>query len=127
MTERRTNRGQLVDFDKLLTKQGDVPALGNMRVDGKGNQVENGVLVKTADQRVREHYLSVETTTDMVSLRRERPQKNNTAAEQEIARVKGRMKETAEKSKTATAQKEIHHPDGSIEVVMPTDNSENEE
>jgi hypothetical protein len=129
MTERRTNRGQLVDFDKLLSRQGNAPALGNMRVDGKGNQVEDGKVVKSSDQRVRDHYRSVETTTETVSLRRERPKKADDRVERERARIQDRLRETAKKSTAnsakpkPTGQKEIHHDDGSIEVVPTYDGS----
>lgn len=56
MTQRRTNRGQVIDFELLQTQQGSRPAVGNMGTDGKGNVLgPGGEIVATNEQRVRKY------------------------------------------------------------------------
>ena len=46
MVQRKTNKGQIIDLDRLFASQGDRPAIGNMRTDAKGNIIdENGNIV----------------------------------------------------------------------------------
>ena len=37
MSTRRTNKGQIIDFDALLSTQGETPAVGNTGAHAKGN------------------------------------------------------------------------------------------
>jgi hypothetical protein len=37
VVSRRTNKGQIIDLDKLLAQQGGRPAVGNTGTDGEGN------------------------------------------------------------------------------------------
>ena len=56
--ERRTSKGQLLDFDKLRkSADSDRPAIGNMGVDGKGNKLgSGGKVVLSKEERVRQYY-----------------------------------------------------------------------
>lgn len=57
MVNYRSNKGVIIDFAQLLAEQGDTPAVGNMKVDAKGNVRDSkGNIVKTAETRVREYY-----------------------------------------------------------------------
>ena len=53
MVQRKTNKGQVIDFEALMAQNS--PALGNMRVDAEGNRLgPNGEIVETAAGHVRE-------------------------------------------------------------------------
>lgn len=71
MTQRRSNRGQTVDFDKLMTQQGNRPAVGNMGTDAKGNKLgPGGVIVQKNEDRVREYLKNnPAVSNDQVSLK----------------------------------------------------------
>lgn len=121
MPQRRTNKGQIIDFDKLLAAQGNQPALGNMGVDAHGNRISKGEVVETNADRARRTNRELGTTTQRVSLRRDRPETPRAdPVEAERKRVNGEMAATAKKAKPS-GQKEIHHDDGSIEVVPTYD------
>lgn len=54
---RRTNRGKIIDIDSIIAQQADVPAVGNMRVNARGDVLGgSGDVVKNAHDRVREYY-----------------------------------------------------------------------
>lgn len=75
MSQQRTNRGQIIDFDALRNAQGDKPAVGNMRTDGKGNVLgPGGEVVQTNEQRVRQYLKDNPTVSkDQVSLKTQEP------------------------------------------------------
>lgn len=62
MVQRRSNRGQIIDFDALLAQQGDKPAVGNMGVDANGNRLgAGGRIIQSNEDRVREYYKDTQT------------------------------------------------------------------
>ena len=75
MSQRKTNRGQIIDFDALLAQQGDKPAVGNMGTDGKGNVLgPGGQVVQSNEQRVRKYLRDNPTVSnDAVSLKSNEP------------------------------------------------------
>lgn len=75
MSQRKTNRGQIIDFDALLAQQGDKPAVGNMGTDGKGNVLgPGGQVVQSNEQRVRKYLKDNPTVSnDAVSLKTNEP------------------------------------------------------
>lgn len=76
--QKKTNRGQVIDFEAMQAQQGNVPAVGNMKTDGQGNVLgPGGNIVATNEQRVRKYLRDNPTTNnDQVSLSTE--QHNNT-------------------------------------------------
>ena len=57
MAEHRSNRGKIIDFQTLMAQQGDEPAVGNMKVNARGDVIgKGGKVVKKAADRAREHY-----------------------------------------------------------------------
>ena len=97
MATRRTNKGQVIDFDALLSTQGNVPAVGNTGTDGKGNErnPKTGEITKPAEVRVREYYSdNPQTSDDKVSLKGDMPQ------------ASGSLKPDQADVKTAKTQKE---------------------
>ncbi len=54
--QKKTSRGQIVDFEAMQASQGNVPAVGNMGTDGNGNVLgPNGEVIQTNEQRVRKY------------------------------------------------------------------------
>ena len=57
MVSRRTNKGQIIDLDKLLAQQGGRPAVGNTGTDGEGNVRDSkGNIIEKSEDRVRAYY-----------------------------------------------------------------------
>ena len=63
MAKHTTYRGVTIDMDSIRRENETVPAVGNMSVNAKGDQISRGVVTKTADQIARENH----RTTSMVS------------------------------------------------------------
>ena len=96
MVQRKTNKGQIIDLDRLFASQGDRPAIGNMRTDAKGNIIdENGNIVTPSEERVRAYYQdNPRSSTSQQSLKGDVPQQS------------GSLDDTAPEVKTAQTQKE---------------------
>ena len=57
MVQRKTNRGQVIDMDALMAKQGDRPAMGNAGTAAHGNVLgPDGSILTPAEERVRAYY-----------------------------------------------------------------------
>lgn len=56
MSRHVTYRGTTIDMDSLRRDNEKVPAIGNMKVNAKGDQINGGVVTKTADQIARENH-----------------------------------------------------------------------
>jgi hypothetical protein len=56
MSRHVTYRGTTMDMDSLRRENEKVTALGNMRVNARGDQIERGEITKTADQIARENH-----------------------------------------------------------------------
>lgn len=53
----KTANGKLVDFTGLLSQNETVPALGNMNVNARGDEIaSDGTIVKTREQTMREYH-----------------------------------------------------------------------
>ena len=96
MVQRKTNKGQIIDLDRLFASQGDRPAIGNMRTDAKGNIIdENGNIVTPSEERVRAYYQdNPRSSTSQRSLKGDVPQQS------------GNLDDSAPEVKTAQTQKE---------------------
>lgn len=57
MAKHTTYRGVSIDMDSMRRENEKVPALGNMRVNARGDKLGNGgTVTKTADQMARENH-----------------------------------------------------------------------
>ena len=55
--QHRSMRGKLVDMDLLRKRNELTPAIGNARVNARGDELgPGGQIIRKADERVREHY-----------------------------------------------------------------------
>lgn len=59
MSRHVSYRGSTIDMDSLRRENEKVPAIGNMKVNAKGDQIDRGVVTKTADQIARENHRTV--------------------------------------------------------------------
>jgi len=75
MTNRRTNRGVPIDLDALIgTKEKQIPAVGNMKVNAQGDVLgPAGKVIMRNEERVRNYYRNTKTTTVNTSLNTARP------------------------------------------------------
>lgn len=56
MSRHITYRGATLDMDTMRRENEKVPAIGNMRVNAKGDQIKGGKVTKTSDQLARENH-----------------------------------------------------------------------
>jgi len=56
MSRHVTYRGVTLDMDSIRRENEKVPAIGNMKVNAKGDQIKGGRVTKTADQIARENH-----------------------------------------------------------------------
>lgn len=56
MSRHVSYRGVTIDMDSLRRENEKVPAIGNMKVNARGDQINRGVVTKTADQLARENH-----------------------------------------------------------------------
>jgi hypothetical protein len=68
MSRHVTYRGATLDMDSIRRENERTPAIGNMRVNAKGDQIRGGVVTKTADQIARENH-RVQTTVVKTGLK----------------------------------------------------------
>jgi len=100
MSKHITSKGKVIDMESVIAQQGDAVAIGNMRVNAKGDLLgPGGKIIKTADERAREHYKNSDSSVDnAVSVKSTQP----ITADPGVSG--GREPKTA---KTAKAEKKI--------------------
>lgn len=55
--KRKTSRGKYINFDDLIAQQPSTPALGNMKVNARGDRLgKGGEIVESNTRRVRAYY-----------------------------------------------------------------------
>ena len=122
MVQRRSNRGQVIDFDKLISQQGDRPAMGNMGVDAKGNKLgPGGVVVQSNEDRVRKYLKdNPAVSKDKVSLKGSTPSVDINAATKDVKTAKTAA-ENVRTSKLKPDPEPVVEPDefGEPEEVPP--------
>lgn len=57
MSQYKSNKGKIVDFQSLLAQYGDQPAVGNMNVNARGDLIgKGGQVIQKAEDRARAYY-----------------------------------------------------------------------
>lgn len=140
MTIKRSNRGVPIDFDALMAKAGESTAVGNMRVNAKGDTLgPGGEVLESNDERVRAYYKNNPRSSTSTSLKGNAPApklqpdavtdvKTAATAKENIRTQKA--KPVAEPDEFDAPQepvgyKEVTLPNGDIEMV-PIYKSEDE-
>jgi len=109
MSRHVTYRGTTLDMDSIRRENEKVPAIGNMKVNAKGDQIKDGRVTKTADQIARENH-RVQSTIVNTGLKGPVPAAPATVLEApKASRV----------AKTTKAMKEVELPSG--DIVMKED------
>lgn len=138
MSDRKTNRGQIIDFDKFMSSRKDVVAAGNMGVNANGDVLgSRGTIIQKNEDRVLAYYKdnprsSTQTQSIKTPVRESglapdilrAPATSKTFKEED--RVKAVKKKRATTS-TPAAYEEKMDDDGNIEVIKYSDQGENDE
>lgn len=125
---RRTNRGITIDFDSIIAQQADVPAVGNMPVNARGDVLgENGTVVKSAHDRVREYYDENPTSVSKsVSIKQgsldetldlEQQDDSVAAAPEQKKQTAPKPEKVAKKPRPKPEYREVEMPNGDIKMV----------
>jgi len=109
MSRHVTYRGATLDMDSIRRENEKVPAIGNMQVNAKGDQISGGLVTKTADQIAREKH-RIQSAVVSTGLKGPMP------VSVEIPAPKA-----AAKPIVATKTKEVELPSG--DIVIQGDNS----
>ncbi|HEY6436099.1 MAG TPA: hypothetical protein VIY47_05890 [Ignavibacteriaceae bacterium] len=109
MSRHVTYRGATLDMDSIRRENEHVPAIGNYRVNAKGDQLSGGKITKTADQIARENH-RIQSTIVSTGLKGKIP------VSPELERPKP-VKKAAEKTK------EVELPSGDIIIESVKDES----
>lgn len=95
MSRHVSYRGATIDMDSMRRENEKVPAIGNMGVNAKGDQIKGGKVTKTADQLARENH-RVQSTVVRTGLKGPVPKSPVQAIE---APKKSKAKEAPAKTK----------------------------
>ena len=114
MSKHTSYRGASIDMDTMRRENEKVPALGNMGVNAKGDQVaRGGTITKTADQLARENH-RVQSTVVRTTLKGPAPASPETPVPTATAApVKTPVKKT----------RETELPNGDISIEEDSDES----
>jgi len=67
----KTAQGKTINLDNLLLQNETVLAVGNMHVNARGDEVDSaGNVVRTRQQRMKEHFGQVKDTIDQNNRRK---------------------------------------------------------
>ena len=131
MVQRKTNNGQIIDFDSMIG--GDEVAIGNMRVNARGDVIgSGGEIITKAEDRVRAYYEdNPMSSTASVSPKGAMPdvepqaksemdptpktaKAQKTEADQSVM---GQTAEPVEQERVIASYKEVEQENGDIEMV----------
>ena len=133
MTDKKSNRGVIVDMESLIAAQGDQPAVGNMGVNANGDVLgPNGEIIQKAEDRVRAYYeenpKSSTAKTTLKGPMPDQPVTEETDAQPELKTAEAQKTEQdqsvmnavetpAEEERKVISYKEVELPNGDIEMV----------
>ena len=111
MVQRRTNEGQAIDMDALIIKGENEVALGNMRVNAKGDKLgDGGKVVQAKEDVAREYYANnPKAVVQSVSIK---DAVDKSPVVDEASKI---VKPSAKKTKVKKT-KEVELPNGDIEI-----------
>ena len=138
MVQRRTNKGVIIDMEALLAQNSDEPAMGNMRVNAKGDVIgKNGEIIQTAEDRARAYYTdnpkSSTAKSTLKGAQPDQPAQTDSEMEPEVKTAEAQKTEAnqsvidqvdpasvpaqADEERTPVGYKEVELPNGDIEMV----------
>jgi hypothetical protein len=118
MSKHVTYRGVTIDMDSLRRENEKTPAIGNMKVNAKGDQLaQGGAVAKTAEQLARENH-RVQSAIVATGLKGAQP---DTSGINLNAQATGKsIKTNPVQPKSVTKTKEIELPSG--DIIIEDDN-----
>lgn len=138
MVQRRTNKGVVIDMEALLAQNSDEPAMGNMKVNAKGDVLgKNGEIIQTAEDRARAYYTenpkSSTAKSTLKGAQPDQPAQTDSEMEPEVKTAEAQKTEAnqsvidqvdpasvpaqADEERTPVGYKEVELPNGDIEMV----------
>lgn len=114
MSRHVTYKGVTIDMDSMRRENEKVPAVGNMKVNARGDQIKNGKIVKTADQIARESH---RTKSAIIKTGLKGPIPNAPESPVNAASRKAPVKSVE------AATKEVEQPNGDIVIEKADDAS----
>lgn len=117
MSRHVTYRGVSVDMESLRRENEHTPAMGNMKVNAKGDQISKGIVTKTVDQVARENH-RVQSTIVNTGLKGKQPETTNISLEIETPKSPKPVKTPVAATKPA---KEKELPSGDIVIEDDSD------
>ena len=137
MVQRRTNKGVIIDMEALLAQNSDEPAMGNMKVNAKGDVLgKNGEIIQTAEDRARAYYTenpkSSTAKSTLKGAQPDQPAQTESEMEPEVKTAEAEKTEANQsvidqvdpasvpeekKDREPVGYKEVELPNGDIEMV----------
>ena len=138
MVQRRTNKGVIIDMEALLAQNSDEPAMGNMKLNAKGDVLgKNGEIIQTAEDRARAYYTenpkSSTAKSTLKGAQPDQPAQTDSEMEPEVKTAEAQKTEAnqsvidqvdpasvpaqADEERTPVGYKEVELPNGDIEMV----------
>ena len=114
MSKHVSYRGTTIDMESMSRENSKVPAVGNMKVNAKGDQINGGQVTKTADQIARENH-RVQSVVVSTGLKGKQP----VAASPVLEQPKSEQPKPTKATKSVT--KEVELPSGDIIVGEDND------
>ncbi len=143
MTDKKSNRGVIVDMEALIAQNSDSPAVGNMSVNANGDVIgKNGEIIQKAEDRVRAYYednpMSSTAKTSLKGAMPDQPVQEETDAEPELKTAEAQKTEQDQsvmnavetpvnEDRKVVSYKEVELPNGDIEMVPVYEDDWNED
>lgn len=113
----KTSSGRMVDVDSIRIQQEQSIAVGNMKVNAKGDVIgKNGEVIETAHERTVAYH---KTATKVVTKTSVKPPLDTTDKLEDIDH------KPVQKKKPSKKRNEVTLPDGSIEILDPENDEGN--
>ena len=118
MTGKKTNRGQTIDMAGLVLQNETAVAVGNMKVNARGDQLDaEGNIVKTKTEQAQAYYQNnPKAAVKTVSIKDAVDVSASKTIEQPVAEKPKAQKASKPKAKQPK-MKEVELPNGDIELV----------
>jgi|TARA_B100001248_G_scaffold81197_1_gene59027 hypothetical protein len=122
MTGKKTNRGQSIDMAGLVLQNETAVAVGNMKVNARGDQLDaEGNIVKTKTEQAQAYYQNnPKAAVKTVSIKDAVDVSATKTMEQPVAEKPKAQKSSKAKVKQPK-MKEVELPNGDIELVEDTE------
>ena len=122
MTGKKTNRGQAIDMAGLVLQNETAVAVGNMKVNARGDQLDaEGNIVKTKTEQAQAYYQNnPKAAVKTVSIKDAVDVSATKTMEQPVAEKPKAQKSSKAKVKQPK-MKEVELPNGDIELVEDTE------